>query len=251
MYKLISTDLDGTLIPFLKTITDETSTIVKDLLDKGVLIVPNSGRCLGALDEKIMDCNFKYIICSNGSCVMDMQNKKAIYEAYIDNKEAGDIFEYMMTFNEATLAFIDNVFVSDTRMKTINDNSPYSFMSDTIVYYDNLPEKIRNGFGHIQKLVIRCHSDKRLRYQELIKNRFPDVSCTSSGKENTEISDHNATKDKSLIKLCEYLNINLDEVIVMGDNDNDLSVLSLGCYNIVPSNGNDNAKNRINHHRHL
>lgn len=242
MYKLISTDLDGTLIPFLGTITEETSEIVKDLLEKGVLIVPNSGRCLGALDEKIMECKFRYLICANGSYVLDTQNNKAIYEAYVENKKAADIFDFLMTFNEAALVFIDNVFVSDTKMKINNDNSPYSFMSDTITYYDDLPQKIRNGFGHIQKLVIRCHSDKRLHYQELIKSRFPDVNCTSSGKENIEISDHRATKDTALIKLCEYLKINLDEVIVMGDNDNDLSVLSLGCYNIVPSNGNDNAK---------
>ena len=60
------------------------------------------------------------------------------------------------------------------------------------------------------------------------------------------MDDPGTSKEIGLKKLCEYLIIGLDEVIVMGGNDNDLSVLKMGCFNIVPENGNKAAKDLAN-----
>lgn len=244
MYKLISTDIDGTLIPYLKDITNETYNIIRTLLDAGVLIVPNTGRPTNGLKNQLKNCNFKYMICGNGSYVYDVNNDKAIYEAYMDNEVASELLDYMTSFNEVAIVFMDNIFVADSNMRDVIRKSEYSFMENNMKFIDDLSIRIKNGNDNIQKLVLRCDANKKQNYLNLIKAKFPNLCYTASGDENIEITDPKATKDIGLLKLCEYLHISLDEVIVMGDNDNDLPVLSLGCFNIVPKNGNDNAKRK-------
>ena len=244
MYKLISTDIDGTIVPYLSSISEDMLKTIIGLLKKGVLIVPNTGRPLNALNGQLKDCHFKYYICGNGSYVYDADNKKAIYEAYMDNEMASELLDYMASFNEVAIVFMNNIFVADSNMREVIRKSEYSFMENNMKFIYDLSSRIKSGNDNIQKLVLRCDVNKKQNYLKLIKEKFPNLYYTASGDENIEITDPKAAKDIGLIKLCEYLHISLDEVIVMGDNDNDLPVLSLGCFNIVPENGNDNAKRK-------
>ncbi|MBQ4273376.1 MAG: HAD hydrolase family protein, partial [Clostridia bacterium] len=48
-YKIISTDLDGTLFDEHGRISPENEAAIKELCARGVLVVPNSGRCLSEM----------------------------------------------------------------------------------------------------------------------------------------------------------------------------------------------------------
>lgn len=245
-YKLISTDIDGTIVPYLKNCPEEVDLLLEELLNNNILVVPNTGRPFNALKGQFPSCHFKYAICGNGATVFDIENNKIIYEASIENNLAADIIDYLTTFNEVVITFMNNSFYADSKIKNIIVNGKFSNLENSITFIDNITDHIRNNDDIIQKIVLLCNEDKRDNYELITKKKFPQMKFTAAGKDNVEINNPLATKDIGLKKLCEYININLDEVIVMGDNDNDVSVLSLGCFNIVPSNGNDNAKKLAN-----
>ena len=71
-YKLISVDLDGTLLEGVMTVSEENIAAAEELARKGALIVPNTGRAFVELPEIIKTLPiFRYYIYSDGAVIYD------------------------------------------------------------------------------------------------------------------------------------------------------------------------------------
>ena len=81
MYKLITVDLDGTLLNKYGEVSEYTKNIIKKVTDQGILVVLASGRISESVltIAKEIGAN-KYYISGNGSVLYDMQKKEIIYE---------------------------------------------------------------------------------------------------------------------------------------------------------------------------
>ena len=66
--------------------------------------------------------------------------------------------------------------------------------------------------------------------------KFTELSHLSTGKNNVEVTNLTATKGLALKRYCEHANIKKDEVMVMGDSHNDLSMFELFKYSFAPEN---------------
>ena len=72
-YKMVLSDLDGTLLRRDKSISPYTETILRKLTDAGVWFIPATGRCLSVVPDAIRRLPFlHYAICGNGSVKRDM-----------------------------------------------------------------------------------------------------------------------------------------------------------------------------------
>ena len=69
------------------------------------------------------------------------------------------------------------------------------------------------------------------------------VYITSSLNTNIEICGKTANKGDGLTNLCKLLNIKPEEVIVFGDNFNDLEMLQFAGTSVVMENGEEEIKN--------
>ena len=80
MYKLITVDLDGTLLNKYGEVSEYTKNIIKKVTDQGILVVLASGRISESVltIAKEIGAN-KYYISGNGSVLYDMQKKEIIY----------------------------------------------------------------------------------------------------------------------------------------------------------------------------
>ena len=94
MYKLITIDLDGTLLNRYGEVTEYTKDIIKKTTNKGVLVVLASGRIsesvLTIAEEIGAD---KYYISGNGSVLYDMQKDEILYENYLTKEKVLEIIE--------------------------------------------------------------------------------------------------------------------------------------------------------------
>ena len=66
--------------------------------------------------------------------------------------------------------------------------------------------------------------------------KFTELSHLSTGKNNVEVTNLTATKGLALKRYCKYANIKEDEVMVMGDSHNDLSMFEFFKYSFAPEN---------------
>ena len=77
--RLIALDLDGTLLTTDKRLTAHTLSVLSQAAERGVYIVPATGRSVTGLAPEVRDLPFvKYAITVNGAAVWDVKNQKLI-----------------------------------------------------------------------------------------------------------------------------------------------------------------------------
>ena len=110
-YKLIVSDMDGTLLGDNHKITEENKIALSKALEKGVKIVPASGRIYNSAREHFdfLDINTPLIAC-NGAIIKETKTNKLIYKNNIPNDiclKIIDIFEknevYYQLYSENTM----------------------------------------------------------------------------------------------------------------------------------------------------
>ena len=68
-YKLIASDIDGTLLNSKLQVSPENIIAIKTMIEKGIFFVPSSGRTYREMPDVIKEiAEIRYFICSNGSC---------------------------------------------------------------------------------------------------------------------------------------------------------------------------------------
>ena len=250
-FKLISTDIDDTLVPCGRPFADDyVVQKLRELQQKGIYVVPNTGRGIHNLPKNISKANIQYAICANGSKVYDLQKEKVIYDASIDYKLAASIFKELKELKVPFFCFAEKGAYADTYIRDhLLNYALHKDLADMLITYDNLMETFYDNQMPVQKIIAIFLEDtpiKREQVVTIIKEKFPSIATCHSNTFNLEINNKKANKQVGLKTLCDYLNIDLSEVIVCGDNDNDIPVLSMGCFNLVPENGTDNAKKYAN-----
>ena len=77
--KIIALDLDGTLLDSEKRLSEANRAALERAAEKGVLIVPTTGRFFGMMPPAVRDLPFvRYAITINGAQVYDRETDTAI-----------------------------------------------------------------------------------------------------------------------------------------------------------------------------
>lgn len=73
-FKIITSDLDGTLLNSRSEISSENLRAIHELSNRGIYFVPSTGRTVSELPAEIInDPAIRYIIHSNGAVLLDRQ----------------------------------------------------------------------------------------------------------------------------------------------------------------------------------
>ena len=92
--KLIAMDMDGTLLTSSKEITEHTIEVLEAAMDRGIQIVPATGRSVNGLPKKLTALKrMRYCILSNGARVYDLHKKKSIYKNQFETDQVLKLLE--------------------------------------------------------------------------------------------------------------------------------------------------------------
>ena len=156
MYKLITIDLDGTLLNRYGEVTEYTKNIIKQVTQKGILVVLASGRISESVltIAKEIGAN-KYYISGNGSVLYDMQKNEILYENYLNKEKVLEIIELC----EKNSIYYNIYTESSVIAKSLNYNVAFYNYENTTIYIiptiesestetninqENHPEEIEN-----------------------------------------------------------------------------------------------------------
>ena len=248
MYKIIATDLDGTLLKADQTISEETKKVLAQLDERGVIFLPSTGRTAYELPPVLQNLPFlKYVCYCNGAGIYDVINQKSIVEINVDNATLLKTLQYADEHDIYPTVVVDNVrFVNATEEGTIDfeimKHAPKAIIENTTPV-NNLYKMFEENGKDCQKLLfyIDESADKDGIMADL-KETFPGLCISSSGRFNIELNHKNANKGDSLLQLCEFLGLDIKDTIGFGDSDNDIDLLKTAGLSVVTANGNDNAK---------
>ena len=248
-YKLIVSDMDGTLLGDNHKITEENKIALSKALEKGVKIVPASGMIYNSAREHFdfLDINTPLIAC-NGAIIKETKTNKLIYKNNIPNDiclKIIDIFEknevYYQLYSENTM-MCKNLSKEDQR-KT-KERLKNFFNDDINVHFgDDLKEEVVKH--KILKIIaIDDYDMDKLKKVKEDLDQIEDIEITSSWFNNVEIMHKGVNKGEALKALINYLGIDKDDVIAFGDNYNDLPMLELAGIGVVMGNANDEVKEK-------
>ncbi|HJJ12300.1 MAG TPA: Cof-type HAD-IIB family hydrolase [Clostridiaceae bacterium] len=266
MYKLITVDLDGTLLNKYGEVSEYTKNIIKKVTDQGILVVLASGRISESVltIAKEIGAN-KYYISGNGSVLYDMQKKEIIYEKYLSKEKVLELIELCeknsiyyniytessviaksLNYNVAFYNYENTKKSSDKKteinivddvynyIKTLNTNK---FLKMTIcdenkIVFSSILRKVKDIPG-IDVLEVSHMSKKK------IKMGTKEVSV---GYYYTEVSSKNVDKWYAIEEIMKKENIAKEEVISFGDNNNDILMIKNAGLGVAMGHSNEQVK---------
>ena len=247
--KIIACDLDGTLLHGDKTISQYTIDTLRNCAERGIHVVPATGRFYNGIPESLRKLPFiRYAITINGSAVLDVLENKTIYEATISSHSAVPILEY---FNDLGVAYnfysLNAGFMEKRFIDHIEDHLDSKVFQTTVrqLYtpVDDLISFMISEFDSIYKFQVFTKEPSKLRAaSDFVNGLGLPLVVTSSFVYNLEVNSIDATKGKALNSLSEHLGVDIRDTAAFGDGGNDINMLEAAGYGIAMENARTPVK---------
>lgn len=238
MKKLIAVDVDGTLINSRGKISKRTKTVLIEAQKKGHKVVISSGRSpLGVLDfayELKMDKYESYISNYNGSVVTDVKTFEKPVDHRFEIEYLKEILQYIDTLDIDYMIFYnDKVYAQKENTKRLEEVlSKNPNMEKEIV-----PNLSYNIDFRPNNILLAQDSEKiEEPATKLIEKYGKDTSMMYSAPYFFEIMPKNVSKGHSLLEIADYLNINHEDIIAFGDQENDLLMIEMAGTGVAMGN---------------
>ena len=246
--KLVASDLDGTLLNKNKEITPRLFDALKKLDELGIYFVPSTGRPFGTVPQAIKELPFlKYVITSNGATIYDATEKKNIIENYLTPEAVDAVIEIARELPVITEYFIEGkAYISK---KVYDDLTPFDLTESHVTYIKNSRTPVEDFWDEMKRNnTVLENINLVFRDMELRKKTWDRLkalglaSVTAATTKNIEITSLYATKAKALEKLCEVLGFTRENVLAMGDGDNDMPMIQFAGIGVAMANGEEHIK---------
>ena len=247
--RLITLDLDGTLLNSKKELSPENAAALQWAADQGIEIVPTTGRFYGGMPEVIRNLPYlHYAITINGAQVYDVRNDVGIAKAEIPVEKAVALMSWLDQFPVIYDCFMDNWGWMTRSLQEKADefapNEHYAKMLKELrTPVDELKAFLTERGHDIQKSQFFAKDmDLRAKLMEEIPQRFPGLIVSSAVVNNVEINDQNAHKGNAIRQLARHLGLEMSQVLAFGDGSNDITMLQEAGIGVCMENGLDSVK---------
>ena len=252
MIRLIVSDLDGTLL-------DEPNSISKTNLDaidyaykKGARFGFATGRDLANVDSiKGLLNQEPLLILGNGAVIYDGDGN-IVGEDFFPNQYLEEVTQILSSYDVPHMIFTTDGFYTTTDPGEVKGRFVErlaALASKKIAQiYDTDPGKPCNNLVQITDMDAFVRTKKIIKVEgfhlkpapvEAAKKeleRYTELSHLSTGKNNVEVTNITAQKGLALKKYIERVGIAADEVMVLGDSYNDMSLFDNFKYSFAPEN---------------
>ncbi len=251
--KLYLTDLDGTLLDHKAEIGKLTESMMNRLIDNGVAVSYATARSVHSAEPKVNMINFKLpVITHNGAFIIDPVTGERLVTHFFSEEAKSFLKSYFCEHKESVLVYsvIDN-YERVSYLKERLNKGMVRYLKDRSgdkrMYCANDYDELFEGDIYYITLIEPVTSPKELDESFYNKNGFSRnyQSDTYDTEEYWyEIYRDDVSKANSSQKLKEMLGAN--ELIVFGDNTNDISMFSVAdrCYAV--SNATEQLKKLAN-----
>jgi len=237
---MIALDLDGTTLRHDKSVGARTVNALRAAHRKGIEIVLASGRMTPAMERTAeqlgIDC---CIVSYNGAavCGRGTGGRRRIFHQPLDASIARELFtfarerKYQVNFYHEDVILSEDAphlmpYVEIYRSRT---GSPYRFVSDLNEFLHHAPTK----------LLMVIAAELRNRVAEELRPRFgPRATMIRTDPEYLEFLDPQVNKGNGVVKLAEHLNIPMNQVMAIGDGENDVPMLQAAGFGVAVANAN-------------
>lgn len=262
MIKMIASDMDGTLLSSHLAISETNKEAVLEAQAQGIEFMVATGRAYSEAKPALDDAGIKCcMITGNGAQIFD-ENGEAIVTFSIDKKTTKEI---MTTLREKNLYFelmtTNGVYAESQPQRVENfatllaNQVPHLTFKMAIAmastHLNMLPVHYINNYDDllvddsVEILKVIAFSDEGPKLLRPIADELEEngpLYVTASFPNNIEINHKDAQKGNAVKLMAEKRGIELEDVMTIGDNFNDVSMLKVAGVSFAMGNAEEDVK---------
>lgn len=244
MYRLVALDLDGTLLNDQKELTESVKETLLRLKARGTTIVISTGRSyqgvqkyLDFLGRQVVD----YVISFNGALTYDVQNDKELAKRCLKREQLLRIARVGERIG------LPVHFVSDLSVYTPHNPIGKYAMKEAIetnarMVYCPL-EDLPGDKNYYKALYSEEQALLEERIRAIPQEFYTKFTVVKSDDSYLEIIREGVSKGVALRGLIHQLGIDAEEVVSIGDQENDIDMIALAGVGVSMGNAIDAVKN--------
>lgn len=252
MIKLVAVDMDGTLLGPDGHVSDRNAHIIRCMQSKGVELLVCTGRSYEDAVLPLEEAKLRApVVCMNGASTYDCMGRliqkvelqRTQVEQILKCCEGEDvIFDFMTNGGSCTIAG-EEEFKDYFERNVLLPMAEFSYESVRQRFTFLTREELWESGREFYKIsVIHESPDVLGRIRERLLN-VPRLAIASSAVTNLELTHREAQKGKALAAYAQDRGIRLDEIMAIGDSENDYSMLSMKLkYTVAMENASETIK---------
>lgn len=230
-YELLALDMDGTLLASNKRILPRTKEALARLSERGVSIAFCTGRCVCELMEYPSELPFvRYAVLSSGALVYDFSERKPLEAHPLDTPSTLAAMElsrdlkpmvHMMSMR-MSVARPDDIRVMERFGMGVYKRmfericTPTVDLDAWVVSHPNEVLKLNLYFRNVED---------RMGARHRLEEAGLPLTLINAEQTSLECSARGVSKGEGTRTLAQRLGIGMEQVVAIGDSDNDLEVL--------------------------
>lgn len=246
--KLVALDLDGTVFNDEKAIMPRTAAAIRAALEKGVTVLPATGRTVSGVPEQLTNIpGIRYALTSNGASVVDLETGKSLVRLPFDAAMALRAYDVLEPLGGMLSIFIDGrSYTSMENAEQSMDMVPAnlrSYFRTTRIEVEDMRRTLRDHADAIEKFSILYPTvEARDKAWQAVRRACPSVEITTSIERNMELNAPGVSKGRGLMALAERLDLCPDQVMAIGDSGNDLTMIEAAGLGVAMGNATEDVR---------
>lgn len=236
MYRLIALDIDGTLIRRDGHVSEENRRAIQEARSAGCTVVLATGRSWQEAADIAREARCdSAIVCLGGAGVADWAEERMLEHWTMADQSALEILELLQPQDLGLLAFADDRLIVNARCEAVFRAYPCRAFHETRILVPDVREYLRSEGLSVNKIFLLGKPDQLPALRQAL-TRWGDVYVTCSGPDNLELLRKGVDKGTGLTALARRLGIPMEDVLCIGDSDNDRGMLAAAGMPVVMGN---------------
>lgn len=237
MIKLVATDIDGTILIPEGEFTQGVKDCVKRLCAKGIKVVLITGRMNAAAKLIAKDLGLDTPVVSyQGGLVIDKD--KTLYERYLSTEQTERVLEWAKKENIHINLYNNDILYSE---KVCYEVQRYCNNLHTQYEVQSFDKINKNKINKL--LAINYNEPEKInKFEQELPKIFPDLYIVKSTPYFLEFSNKEASKSCAVRFLQNLWGLKQEEILTIGDQNNDIELLKAGGIKIAMGNATEELK---------
>lgn len=238
MIKMIATDIDGTIADKNGQFSSQVRNCIKNLSDNGIKVVLVTGRMHSSAIHVAQDLGLTTpIISYQGGLIKDIDGN-TLYQKNLNSDYAKEIITWARQNKTHINLYINDILYVEQDNETVRKYTEGKFIEFNVINFDDIEIKDVNKI-----LAIDLHdADKVTSWVKELSTKYPDLYIVKSTPYFCEIGSSDAKKSLGVEFLCNLWGIKRDEVLTIGDQNNDIDLVESGGIGVAMGNGTPELK---------
>ena len=245
--KALALDLDGTLLAPGSVLSDRTVRAVEAAKQRGIKVIIATGRAIESTEPFRAALGLEGpMIYYNGAIIMDMPGRKILSSTLLDKKAAEfcvDLAGEMGVYYQAFLSG-DGPGIRLMTAQDLPGREMYYKHCGLLAELADLKEVLRSPeVKGCVKTMFLTEPEVQVILRPRLEEHFGDsVYIAQTLRNFLEVMNKNVSKGQALKFFMEKSSIKPEELIAIGDDENDIPMFSAAAYSAAPSGAKDSVK---------